>query len=35
MKAHTIRKISPKALDPFSEEIIKEWEYPELVMFED
>lgn len=35
MEAHTIQKINPKKLDMFSEEIIKPFTYPELMLFED
>lgn len=34
MQAHTIKKISPKTVDVFSEELIKAVEYPELVLLE-
>lgn len=30
MNAHSVKKISPKIIDPFSEEIIARFEYPEL-----
>jgi putative SOS response-associated peptidase YedK len=34
MKAHTIKKVSPKNVDVFSDEIIGEYEYPELAFYE-
>jgi putative SOS response-associated peptidase YedK len=35
MTAYTIKKIEPKKVNIFSEDVIKEYEYPELVFFED
>lgn len=34
MQAHTIKKISPKTVDVFSEELIQAVEYPELVLLD-
>lgn len=34
MTAHTIKKVSPKNLDVYSEEIINEFEYPELKLLD-
>ena len=34
MQAHTIKKISPKTVDIFSADIKKEFEYPELALYD-
>lgn len=34
LSAHTIRRISPSNIDPYSPKIIEEFEYPELALFD-
>jgi putative SOS response-associated peptidase YedK len=34
MSAHTIRKISPSNLDPYSPKIVEAFEYPELALYD-
>jgi putative SOS response-associated peptidase YedK len=34
MRAHTIKKIDPKKTDVFSDELVKAFEYPELVFYD-
>ena len=34
MVARTIKKINPRNADVFSEEIIREYEYPELAFYD-